>query len=171
MDLCYSGKWTRDQMYDRLIKSGGFVDLLGTSEATDVTAMIDSGNKYAELVYDAFIYQIGKEIGAMAAVLHFDVDAILLGGGIVHDKRVVDGLTQMCGKIAPIRAYPGEFEMGTLAAGALRGAPGQRSPSRPTPGSTCSRASTTSSPEAYSLVSIPGPLCALAPGGLSLLSF
>ena len=112
-------------MYDRLIKSGGFVDLLGTSEATDVTAMIDSGNKYAELVYDAFIYQIGKEIGAMAAVLHFDVDAILLGGGIVHDKRVVDGLTQMCGKIAPIRAYPGEFEMEALAAGALRALRGE----------------------------------------------
>ena len=125
VDLCYSGKWTRDQMYDRLIKSGGFVDLLGTSEATDVTAMIDSGNKYAELVYDAFIYQIGKEIGAMAAVLHFDVDAILLGGGIVHDKRVVDGLTQMCGKIAPIRAYPGEFEMEALAAGALRALRGE----------------------------------------------
>ena len=125
MDLCYSGKWTRDEMYKRITKSGGFVDLLGTSEATDVTAMIDSGNKYAELVYDAFIYQIGKEIGAMAAVLHFDVDAILLGGGIVHDKRVVDGLTQMCGKIAPIRAYPGEFEMEALAAGALRALRGE----------------------------------------------
>ena len=95
------------------------------SGESEKTAMIDSGNKYAELVYDAFIYQIGKEIGAMAAVLHFDVDAILLGGGIVHDKRVVDGLTQMCGKIAPIRAYPGEFEMEALAAGALRALRGE----------------------------------------------
>ena len=51
MDLCYSGKWTRDEMYDRLIKSGGFVDLLGTSEATDVTAMIDSG-KYDAIIVD-----------------------------------------------------------------------------------------------------------------------
>ena len=125
MDLCYSGKWTRDEMYDRLVKSGGFVDLLGTSEATDVTAMIAKGDKYAELVYDAFIYQIGKTIGAMASVLHFDVDAILLGGGIVHDKRVVTGLAEMCGKIAPIRAYPGEFEMEALAAGALRALRGE----------------------------------------------
>jgi len=125
MDLCYSGKWTRDEMYARLNQSGGFVDLLGTSEATEVGEMIASGNKYAELVYDAFIYQIGKEIGAMAAVLHFDVDAILLGGGIVHDKKVVDGLTEMCGKIAEIRAYPGEFEMEALAAGALRALNGE----------------------------------------------
>ena len=125
MDLCYSGKWTRDEMYDRLIKSGGFVDLLGTSEATDVTAMIEKGDKYAQLVYDAFIYQIGKAIGAMAAVLHFEVDAILLGGGIVHDRRVVDGLQAMCSSIAPFRAYPGEFEMEALAAGALRVLRGQ----------------------------------------------
>ena len=125
MDLCYSGKWTRDEMYDRLIKAGGFVDLLGTSEATDVTAMIERGDKYAELVYNAFIYQIGKAIGSMAAVLRYDVDAILLGGGIVHDKRVVSGLRDMCGKIAPIRAYPGEFEMEALAAGALRALRGE----------------------------------------------
>ena len=101
------------------------MDLLGTSEATDVRAMIEDGNKYAELVYDAFIYQIGKEIGAMAAVLNFDVDAILLGGGIVHDTRVVEGLTKMCSKIAEIRAYPGEFEMEALCAGALRALTGK----------------------------------------------
>lgn len=125
MDLCYSGKWTRDEMYGRLIKSGGFVDLLGTSEATDVTAMIEKGDKYAQLVYDAFIYQIGKDIGAMAAVLHCELDAILLGGGIVHDPRVVRGLSDMCGKLAPIQTYPGEFEMEALAAGALRALRGE----------------------------------------------
>lgn len=125
MDLCYSGKYTRDEMYARLNQNGGFVDLLGTAEATEVTAMIEGGNKYAELVYNAFIYQIGKEIGAMAAVLHFQVDAILLGGGIVHDKRVVNGITEMCSAIAPIRTYPGEFEMEALASGALRALRGE----------------------------------------------
>ncbi|MCF0120151.1 MAG: butyrate kinase, partial [Oscillospiraceae bacterium] len=126
MDLCYSGKWTRDEMYARLIHNGGFLDLLGTSSATDVKRMIESGNKYAKLVYDAFIYQIGKSIGAMAAVLNFDVDAILLGGGIVNDKYVVDGIREMCSKIAEIREYPGEFEMEALAAGALRALNGEQ---------------------------------------------
>ena len=50
---------------------------------------------------------------------------ILLGGGIVHDRRVVCGLRDMCSKIAPIRAYPGEFEMEALAAGALRALRGE----------------------------------------------
>ena len=31
----------------------------------------------------------------------------------------------MCGKIAPVRAYPGEFEMEALAAGALRALRGE----------------------------------------------
>jgi len=120
MDLCYSGKWTRDEMYDRMIKSGGFADLLGTSELLDVVEMIDRGDEYAKLVLDAFIYQIAKNIGAMAAVLEYDVDAVLLGGGIVHNAYVVS-----CGKIAPFRVYPGEFEMEALAAGALRALTGR----------------------------------------------
>ena len=127
MDLCYSGKWTRDEMYDRMIKSGGFTDLLGTSEVTDVVAMIENGDEYAKLVFDAFIYQIAKNIGAMAAVLEYKVDAILLGGGIVHVRYLVDELERMCGRIAPLRAYPGEFEMEALAAGALRALRGQES--------------------------------------------
>ncbi len=125
MDLCYSGKWTRDEMYDRLIKNGGFVDHLGTSDMFEVDKMIESGNEYARLIMDAFIYQIGKAIGAMAAVLHFQVDAILLGGGIIRDDIVVAGLQKMCGDLAPIRLYPGEFEMEALAAGAYRVLSGQ----------------------------------------------
>ena len=125
MDLCYSGKWTRDEMYDRMIKSGGFVDLLGTSEMFDVVKMIENGDEYAKLVYDAFIYQIGKSIGSMACVLNGEIDAILLGGGIVNDEYVVEGLKKMCAFIAPIRCYPGEFEMEALAAGALRALTGE----------------------------------------------
>ena len=53
------------------------------------------------------------------------MDDILLGGGIVNDKNVVDGITKMCSKIAEIRAYPGEFEMEALAAGALRALTGE----------------------------------------------
>ena len=64
MDLCYSGKWTRDEMYKRITKSGGFVDHLGTSDAIEVNEMIAKGDKYAKLIYDAFQYQIAKEIGA-----------------------------------------------------------------------------------------------------------
>ncbi len=56
----------------------------------------------------------------MAAVLHGQVDGILLGGGMVHNKDLVQQITDTCSFIAPVSAYPGEFEMEAMAAGAIR---------------------------------------------------
>ena len=64
--------------------------------------MIENGNKYAKLIYDSMIYEIGKTAGSMAAVLHGKVDGIVLTGGISHDKYVVEKLTEMLSFIAPI---------------------------------------------------------------------
>jgi butyrate kinase len=128
IDLCYSGKYTRDEMYKRITKTGGFVDHLGTSDAREVVEMIKKGNKYAKLVYDAFIYQIAKNIGSMAAVLEGKVDAIILTGGIAHDEYVCETLKKKAGFIAPVIVRAGEFEMEALAAGALRVLTGQEEP-------------------------------------------
>ena len=101
-------------------KSGGFVDLLGTSSAQDVIKMAEEGNRFAKLVWDTMIYQIIKQVGAMAAALHGDVDAILLGGGMAHNEDLVRRITEACSFIAPVYAYPGEFEMEAMANGAAR---------------------------------------------------
>ena len=61
----------------------------------------------------------------MAVVLHGRVDAILLGGGLVHSVDLVRQLRESCGWIAPVYAYPGEFEMEALAAGAIRALKGE----------------------------------------------
>lgn len=47
------------------------------------------------MIQDAMCYQIGKEIGAMAAVLKGKVDAILLTGGIAYGKPITDYITRM----------------------------------------------------------------------------
>lgn len=120
MDLCYSGRWTRDEMYKRLTKTGGFVDHLGTSEVLDIIPRIERGDQYAELIYNSFIYQIAKEIGAMAAVLRGRIDAIILTGGISHDEALCNSLRDRIGFLAPVLVRAGEFEMEALAAGALR---------------------------------------------------
>ena len=101
-------------------KSGGFVSHLGTSDAREVQQLAAEGDKHAQLVWDAFVYQVEKGIGAMAAVLHGKVDGILLGGGIAHSTELVDAVRDACGFIAPVTAYPGEFEMEAMAAGATR---------------------------------------------------
>ena len=45
-------------------------------------------SQYAKLIYDAMIYQIAKQAGAMAAALEGEVDGIILTGGISYDKYV-----------------------------------------------------------------------------------
>lgn len=101
-------------------RNGGFVHHIGISDAVELTDRAAKGDKYAEMLWNTMIYQIEKGIGAMAAVLHGKVDGILLGGGMVHSKDLVDQITEACSFIGPVTAYPGEFEMEAMAAGAIR---------------------------------------------------
>ena len=112
------------------MKTGGFVDLLGTSDALEVSRRAEAGDEAYRRAWDAMVYQICKEIGAMAAVLGGDVDGILLGGGMVHNKGLVRAIEERCGWIAPVFAYPGEFELEAMAAGARRVLDGVEKPLR-----------------------------------------
>ena len=112
------------------MKTGGFVDLLGTSDALEVSRRAEAGDEACRRAWDAMVYQICKEIGAMAAVLGGNVDGILLGGGMVHNKGLVRAIEERCGWIAPVFAYPGEFELEAMAAGARRVLDGAEEPLR-----------------------------------------
>lgn len=112
------------------MKTGGFVDLLGTSDALEVSRRAEAGDEACRRAWDAMVYQICKEIGAMAAVLGGNVDGILLGGGMVHNKGLVRAIVERCGWIAPVFSYPGEFELEAMAAGARRVLDGAEKPLR-----------------------------------------
>lgn len=101
-------------------KSGGFVSHMGISDAIELTERAKRGDKYAELLWNTMIYQIEKCIGSMATVLHGKVDGILLSGGMVYSDDLVMQIKETCNWIAPVTAYPGEFEMEAMAAGANR---------------------------------------------------
>ena len=123
--MCFSGEYTEKEMYDRITKNGGLADHLGTSDAREIIAKIEAGDKYAKLVYDAFIYQIAKAVGGCAAALKGKVDGIIFTGGIAHEKYLVEQLSEYVGWIAPISVQAGEFEMEALAAGAIRALKGE----------------------------------------------
>ncbi|MDO5108038.1 MAG: butyrate kinase, partial [Coriobacteriaceae bacterium] len=110
------------------MKTGGFVDLLGTSDAIEVCNRAADGDKAAARAWDAMLYQINKYIGSMATVLGGKVDGILLGGGMVHNKDLVASIERGCGWIASVSAYPGEFELEAMAAGAIRVLTGEEEP-------------------------------------------
>jgi len=118
--LCFSGKYTFDHFKKRVVGNGGLSAYLGTNDVDEVLEKIHNGDTKAKLILDAMIYQISKEIGAMAVVLKGNVDAILLTGGIAHQDYVVKGITEMVHFIADVQVYAGENEMKSLAQGVLR---------------------------------------------------
>ena len=118
--LCFSGKYTEKEVYKKLVGNGGFNAYVGTNDMRDVEKMVNEGNEEAKLIRDAFIQQMGKDIGAMATVLEGKVDQIIVTGGIAYDKAVVQGLKDRCEWIAPFTVYPGEDELLALAQGGLR---------------------------------------------------
>jgi butyrate kinase len=85
-----------------------------------VERRIDARDREAALIFDAMVYQVGKEAGAMAAVLKGKVDAVLLTGGMARSERLVRQLRSYTEWIAPVRVYPGEDELQALAEGVFR---------------------------------------------------
>lgn len=96
-------------------RSGGFVSHFGTSNSDQIHKMVESGDRKAALVWNAMIYQIAKAIGEMATVLEGDVDAIILTGGLVRFRDIIEGIEKRCSFIAPIAVYPGEVEQEAMA--------------------------------------------------------
>ena len=118
--MCFSGKYTQKEVYKKICGNGGFNGYLHTNDAREVGKMAESGNALAKQVWEAFFYQIAKDAGAMAAVLHGKVDQIILTGGIAYNPFTAKTLTEYLGWIAPVTTYPGEDELLALCQGALR---------------------------------------------------
>ncbi len=120
INLCYSGKYSEKELIKLITHQGGLVSYLGTNDLREVTKMMENGDKYAQLIFEAMAYQIAKEIGAMATVLKGDIEAIILTGGMAHNKLLIEMLTARVGWIAPLVVYPGEEEMKALAQAVIR---------------------------------------------------
>lgn len=119
--LCYSGKYTEKEMVKQLVGKAGFNAYLNTNDARDVEKLaFEENDEKAKLVYDAFIYQVSKDIGAQATVLLGKIDQIIFTGGIAYSKYVISELTKRVSFLADITVYPGEDELLALAQGALR---------------------------------------------------
>jgi butyrate kinase len=118
--LCFSGNHSPEDIRRMIKGNGGIVAYLGTNDMMQVENEVEKGNDHWLEVYRAMAYQISKEIGSMAAVLHGDVDAVVVTGGIAWDRKFVSWIGEMTSFVAPLKVYPGEMEMEALALGALR---------------------------------------------------
>lgn len=120
LEMCFSGKYSKEEVYKKLVGKGGFVAYANTNDARDLIKLSQEGDEKGSLIFNAFIYQIAKEIGSMAVVLDGEVDAIVLTGGIAYSDYVTNAINKKVKWIAPMVVYGGEDELLALAQGAIR---------------------------------------------------
>jgi butyrate kinase len=120
VEICFSGKYTHQEIKKMLKGKGGVVAYLGTNDMIEVEKRIDNKDEKALEVFNAMCYQVAKEIGGLATVLEGKVDRIIVTGGVAYDKRLIDYLRNKTSFIAELEVAPGEEEMRALALGGLR---------------------------------------------------
>lgn len=120
VDICFSGKYYRQEIMEMLVGNGGLTGYLGTNNAVEVEKRIAAGDGHAKEVYSAMAYQVAKEIGSAAAVLQGKVDAIILTGGLAYGKGFTAEIQSYVDWISKVVIYLGEDELQALAEGAIR---------------------------------------------------
>ena len=119
IDYCYAGR-SREEVKRTLGRRSGMLSYVGTTDFREICARVVSGDERFTAAYRALVYQLAKDIGAMAAVLHFEVDAIVYTGGMAYEQFFCEDIPAYVGRLAPVLRFPGEEEMRALAEGALR---------------------------------------------------
>lgn len=117
--MCFSGEYTYDEVYKKIMGKGGFLAHLGTTDMRDIEKSIAEGDEKAKLIYDAFIYQLCKNIGSMSITLKGKIDQLIITGGIAYSKNVITNIKEYTDPLCEMTVYPGEDELLALVQGTL----------------------------------------------------
>jgi butyrate kinase len=115
VDLCFSGKYSKEQILKKMKGEGGVYAYIGINNSYEIEKRIEKGDKKAELAFSAVAYQIAKEIGALSTVLNGEVDGILITGELAYSKFIINELTSRIKHLGLIRIYPGEDDIDAYA--------------------------------------------------------
>ena len=115
IDMCFSGKYTKQEIKKKLIGHGGAVAYFGTNDMREVVRKAKEGKEDYVVFMKAFVLNIAKYIVAQGAVVDGKVDVIILTGGVAYSKDITDAITQKVSWVAPVVVYPGENELASLA--------------------------------------------------------
>jgi butyrate kinase len=115
VDMCFSGRYTENEIKRKLVGQGGAVAFFGTNDLQDLVRRGQEGDHKAYVWTRAFVLNIAKYIASEAATVCGKVDVILLTGGVARSSFVVEGIRERIGFIAPVEVYPGEAELQSLA--------------------------------------------------------
>lgn len=128
--MCFSGKYTEGELNKLFTNCCGLIAHLGTLDCREVEERIAAGDEKAKLIYEAFAYNLAKDIGMLSVTVGGKVDNIVITGGIAHSKLLTGMVEEKVHFIAPVVVRPGAMEMEALAAGILRVLNGEELPHR-----------------------------------------
>lgn len=120
LKLAMSGEYTFKDLEIKLTKFSGLKGYLGTNDVREVIKRIKNGDEEADLIFRSMIYQICKEIGAMATVLKGEIDRIIITGSVAQSKKVIDSICERIKFLGEISIYPGEWELEAMAESVFR---------------------------------------------------
>ncbi|MBC8425231.1 butyrate kinase [bacterium] len=121
IDLCFSGKYSHQELKKLNKGRGGLIDLLGTADLREVEKLVDGGDAFARDVFEALAYQIAKSVTALLAAFEGEpLDRVLLTGGMARSAALVAAIESYLPPYCPVSVYPGENEMFALVQGVLR---------------------------------------------------
>ncbi len=117
--LSLSGRFTPAELQKLICGNGGIAAYLGTSDVREIIEKALIGDEDSAFYLRAMLYQVSKEIGALSTVLHGDIDAIVLTGGMTKSDLIVQQIKNRVSYLAPVHVIPGEREMLSLAENAI----------------------------------------------------
>ncbi|MBO6083333.1 MAG: butyrate kinase [Bacteroidales bacterium] len=115
IDMCFSGKYTKQEIKKKLIGKGGAVAYFGTNDMRVIVQKAKEGVPEYAIFMKAFVLNIAKYIVAQAAVVDGKVDVIILTGGVAYSQDITDAIAAKVDWVAPVKVYPGENELQSLA--------------------------------------------------------
>ena len=115
IDMCFSGKYTKEEIKKKLIGKGGAVAYFGTNDMREIVKRANEGQPEYDLFLKAFVLNIAKYIVSQGAVVDGKVDVIILTGGVAYSKEITDAIAKKVTWLAPVKVYPGENELESLA--------------------------------------------------------
>jgi len=125
IELCYSGRFTREELFEELTLRGGLQSYLGEHRMEEIEKRIEAGDAKARLAVEAMAYQIAKAIGAMCVAAGPDTEAVILTGGLARSDLIVRSLKRRLTHLIPVLVLRDTLEMEEMAMGACRVLSGQ----------------------------------------------
>ncbi len=120
IDICFSGKYTKEEVQKMLVGNGGAMSYFGTKDIRELVEAAQNGDAAVELFLKAYCSSVAKYIGYFATDVCGKVDVVILTGGVSYSSYVTDEIARRVEFIAPVKVYPGENEIPSLAENGYR---------------------------------------------------